>query len=446
MSAPGAGRLQYELVFGLAVVATGLAAGLAGAALTLLLHGVQHLAFGYTENTFLQGVEQASHLRRVLAVGLGGALVGVGWWVHRRLLQRRASGPSISVTRAVADREPRLAVVATTTDALLQIVAVGAGGSIGREGAPRQVGAALGSGLAQVLRLDADSRRVVLAAGAGAGLAAVYNVPLGGAVFALEVLLGTVAPRPCLAALVTSGLATLTAWPVLGSHATYSFPSGSSTVRAVLVATALAPVIGVLAAPVAHAFRLLTTRARTSAPGGWRAAVAIPLTFTALGALAIPFPELLGNGKGLAQLDLGGPMTIALAAELTVLKPLATAACLRSGAIGGLLTPSFATGATFGLLLAQLWTTVASSSSAVSFSLLGAAAVLAVTQRAPVTALVLALEFAHPPLVLLPALALAVAAAVLTQRSLAGRFSRLTRGGTDGGRAGGGRPVQRTVT
>lgn len=172
----------------------------------------------------------------------------------------------------------------------------------------------------------------------------------------------------------------------------------------------------------------------------------IAVTFTALGAVGIPFPELLGNGRGLAQLDLGAPTTLALAAELTVLKPLATAACLRCGAIGGLLTPSFATGATFGLLLAQLWTTAASPSTAVSFSLLGAAAVLAVTQRAPVTALVLAVEFAHPPLVLLPALALAVAAAALTHRS-AGRLRfPLTRDRARGDRhARSGQPMQRTA-
>ena len=87
-------------------------------------------------------------------------------------------------------------------------------------------------------------------------------------------------------------------------------------------------------------------------------------------------------------------------------------------AIGGLLTPSFATGATFGLVLAQLWTAVFVPGPVVAFSLLGAAAVLAVTQRAPATALVLAIEFAHPPPALWPALAVAVVGSVLTSRGV----------------------------
>ena len=409
-------RLTSELPFALAVILTGVVAGVGGTLLTLLLHAVQHVAFGYTENHFLQGVQQAGPLRRVVAVGVGGAIAGFGWWAHRSYLRRRAPETNISVTHALTVAEPRLPVAATTIDAVLQIVAVGAGGSMGREGAPRQVGAALGTALSRALHLDLSSRRILLAAGAGAGLAAVYNVPLGGAAFTLEVLLRTLSPRALLTALVTSGVAAVTAWPVLGTQPTYALPRPATTAGALLVVTVIAPLLGALAAPLGSAFRLLMTYARASAPSGWRAAVAIPLTFTALGAAAIALPELLGNGKGLAQLDLIGPATLGSVAALTLLKPLATAACLRSGAIGGLLTPAFATGATFGVLLAKLGATIWAPSMTVNFSLVGAAAVLAVAQRAPVTAVVLTVEFAHPPLTILPALVLAVAAALLSIR------------------------------
>jgi len=177
-----------------AVLLAGVAAGLAGIVLTLLLHAVQHLAFGYTENSFLIGVAQASPQRRVIAAGAGGVVVGLGWWLHRRHLSRGGGGRSISVTHALAEPVPALPLLDTSIDAVLQLVAVGVGASLGREGAPRQVGAALAGGIAARFGLAADRRRVLLAAGAGAGLAAVYNVPLGGAAFTLEVLLGTLSP------------------------------------------------------------------------------------------------------------------------------------------------------------------------------------------------------------------------------------------------------------
>jgi len=117
-------------------VLTGVAAGAGGAALTLLLHGVQRLAYGYTDDTFLAGVERASGVRRVVALTVGGALSGVGWWALRR-----CSSANTSVAAAVADPRHALPVTVTAADAVLQIVAVGCA-SLGREGAPRKLGAA----------------------------------------------------------------------------------------------------------------------------------------------------------------------------------------------------------------------------------------------------------------------------------------------------------------
>ncbi|MGN6607367.1 MAG: chloride channel protein [Jatrophihabitans sp.] len=369
---------------------------------------MQHLAFGYTENTFLTGVEQASSARRVLAVGTGGLIAGLGWW----WLHRRSSTASVSVTHALATPDPRLGVAATVSDALLQIVAVGSGASLGREGAPRQVGASLAGEIARRCRLTVDQRRILLAAGAGAGLAAVYNVPLGGAVFSLEILLTRHRLRALLPTVVAALIATVVAWPFLGTATTYHLPT-----VAISAATFVAGlIVGVLAAPVGMLFRAGMTRARTHAPSGWRAAVAIPSVFSALGAVAIVYPQLLGNGKNMAELAFAGVLTAGLAAILSGLKPVATGACLRSGAIGGLLTPSFATGAAFGALLSYLQP--AHRASATEWSLLGAAAVLAVAQRAPWTAIVLALEFTGvSPWMALP-IACAVGAAKLSERTL----------------------------
>ncbi|WP_198412628.1 chloride channel protein [Nocardioides mangrovicus] len=388
----------------LATLAVGVVSGVVGIVLVLVLHLVQHTAFGYTENDFLYGVLHASPLRRVLAPTLGGVLVGLGWWWQRR----RWSTDDVSVTRALRDTEHRMPIRPTVVDALLQVVAVGVGASLGREGAPRQAAAAVAGWLGERLRLTTCQRRTLLACGAGAGLAAVYNVPLAGAVFTLETLLVSLALRDVAAAVVTSAVATLVTWPVLGNHPTYQVgPIGFSW--SVLV---WAVPMGVAAGALGVGFERLMTLARTHRATGRATLVATPLAFATVGAAAVAFPQLPGNGKGPAELAFVGGLGLLLAAVLVLLKPLATAVCLAGGAIGGLLTPALATGALAGLVGGRLWQQLWPGVPLGAFAIVGAAAVLAATQRAPLTALVITWELVRTGYALLPALVVAVALAL----------------------------------
>ena len=395
--------------FLLVAVATGVAAGVGGVLLTLLLHLVQHLAFGYTEDTFLVGVQRASGLRRVTAMALGGALVGTGWWALRRW-----APPVLPIDRAVADPAVSLPVRASAADAGLQILAVGCGASLGREGAPRLVGAAAAGWLAGRAGLDADARRTLVACGAGAGLAAVYNVPISGALFALEALLVSFAARQAVPALVSAAVAAGVALPVLSGRPTYQLP-------ALLLSPSLlvwSLLIGPVAAAVAAGLVTGAARARSLSPSGWRLPIGTTLVFAAVGALSIRFPQLLGNGKGAAQLAFDGFVGLALAAALVVLKPLVTVACLASGATGGLLTPAFATGALLGALTGGAWSLLWPGTPLVAFALVAATAVLSISLRAPFCAITLALELTHTGLALAIPLVLAVGGALLTARLL----------------------------
>ena len=399
--------LAGVLAFAAAVVLTGVAAGAGGAGLTLLLHGVQRLAYGYTDDTFLAGVEHASGVRRVVALTVGGALSGVGWWALRR-----CSPANTSVAAAVADPRHALPVPVTTADAVLQIVAVGFGASLGREGAPRKLGAAAAGWLARRAGVGPERQRTLLACGAGAGLAAVYNVPLGGALFTLEVLLASAALRQVIPAVLTAAVATAVAWPVVTNRPTYLVaPLHQSP--AILVCSVL---LGPLAGAVGVGFVALTSPSRT--PAGWRLPVAVTAVFAGLGALAVAYPQLLGNGKGPAQLAFVGALGVPTIGVLLVLKPLATAACLRSGAAGGLLTPAVATGALLGALTGRVWTLLWPGSPTAAFAVVAAAAVLAATQRAPLTAIVLTIEFTHVGTALLVPMMLAVGGATLTAHLL----------------------------
>ena len=150
----------------------GVAAGVGGAALIELLRAVQHLAWSYETGHFLEGAERSSDARRVLVLAGGGVIAGVG----AIGLARLGGG---DVPEALWLRAGRLPLLGSFARAVESIVIVGLGASLGREAAPQQVGAAVASWLSDWAHLPVWQRRLLVASGAGAGMAAVYNVPAG---------------------------------------------------------------------------------------------------------------------------------------------------------------------------------------------------------------------------------------------------------------------------
>ncbi|PWJ53547.1 H+/Cl- antiporter ClcA [Quadrisphaera granulorum] len=410
------GRVPLPLRWAAAVAATGVVAGLAGAALMGVLRLVQHLAYGLFDHGFGAAVVAADPARRVAAMAAGGLAVGLGWWA----LQRWTSPVREAEDVVGGPLGGRMRLRSTAADAVLQVVAVGAGASLGREGAPRQVGAAAGGWLAARCGLEAQAQRVLLACGAGAGLAAVYDVPLGGALFTLEVLLTTLAPVAVLSAVATSVIAAMVAWPFVGMGHVFTVSHLTSPTASLVVA---AVVVGPLAAGVGLAFRALAGWARRLAPRGWRLPVATTLAFAVVGLVAVPLPQVLGNGRAPAELAFVGQLGLVTAVLLLVARPLATALCLGSGARGGLLTPAVALGALLGLLGAAAWSQLWPGAPASALAVVGAAAVLSVTQRAPLTATVLLLEFTGSATTLLVPVLAAVTTATATARLVGSRPS-----------------------
>jgi H+/Cl- antiporter ClcA len=405
---------SYGFRFWALVVLVGVGAGAGGAALMELLKLVQHLAWSYHSGgsveaaTFLEAVERTSSARRVLVLLIGGVVAGGG-----TLLLARGAGTA-DVSEALWLRGARLPFAASLARAAHSIVIVGLGASLGREAAPQQAGAAVASTLSEWARLPEWQRRLLVACGAGAGMAAVYNVPLGGALFALEVLLGTLTLPLVLPALATALIATAVSWTVLPTRATYEIPnygvSGSQIVWAVIV--------GPLAGLAAVGYIRLIAAAHALRPSGWMRLAAPVVVFTALGAVAIAYPQLLGNGKNVVQLALVAKLSVALLAVLLVLKPIATAACLGSGAPGGLFTPTLAYGVLLGGLLGQGWSQIWPGAPLGSYAIIGGAAVLGAAMQGPLAAVVLLLELTHRADALMVPILLAVVEATVLARVL----------------------------
>ncbi len=407
---PGRGILAgYSLRFWGFVVAIGVATGLAAAGFIALLNWIERLAWRRPASQFLAAVTAASAPRDLLVLFAAGAIAGAGGLLVRRL---RGSGGG-EISEALWLRGGRLELPASLVRGALSIVTVGLGASLGREAAPQLTGAAFASELCERSRaISPSQRRLLVAAGAGAGMAAVYNVPLGGALFALEVLLGSLALPLVLPALLTSLLATAVAWIVIPTHATYVVPVYGVAARQIVWAALIGPLAGLTAVLWVR----LVAVANRSRPTRRTLRVLAPIViFSALGALAIQYPQLLGNGKELAQLAFVGQLSVGLLAVLLVLKPLVTAACLGSGAPGGLFTPTLVLGVLFGALLGHAWGVVWPGSPIGSYALIGGAAILAAAMQGPLSATVLMLELTHSngsltvPLLLAAGLATVVA-------------------------------------
>ena len=405
---PGKGIVaSYGPRFWMLVALVGAGAGLGGAALMELLRAVQHLAWSYSSGNFLDAVQHSSDERRVIVLVLGGAVAGGG-----ALLLARTS--AVDVSEGLWLHDARLPLLASLGRAVHSIVIVALGASLGREAAPQQAGAAIASKLSIWAQLPDWQRRLLVACGAGAGMAAVYNVPLGGALFALEVLLGTLTLPLVLPALLSAVIATAVAWLAVPSQPTYTIPaygvSGSEIVWAILV--------GPIAGLAAVAYIRLIARAHTMRPRGWLRLAAPIAVFAALGLLAIAYPQLLGNGKNVIQLALVAQLSVALLAVLLILKPIVTAACLGSGAPGGLFTPTLAFGVLLGGLLGRGWSELWPGSPLGSYAIIGGAAVLGACMQGPLAAIVLLIELTHHADALIVPVLLAVVEATVLARVL----------------------------
>jgi H+/Cl- antiporter ClcA len=413
-------------VLAIVTVITGLTAGVGGMLLGLLLHLVQHLAYGYSlgalhsDESFLQGVMGSSPLRRFVALSVCGIVAGL-WWPLRRF-----GNPLVPISDAV-NKAKLMPALSTVLHDLLQIVTVGLGSPLGREVAPREIGALSASFLSRRAGLTAEESRIMIACGAGAGLAAVYNVPLGGALFTLEVLLGTLRLSAVIPAIATSAIAAYVAWIGLGDQTLYRLPPLSINRSLITWSIVAGPFFGLAARWFVNAVQ----SARARAPRDWRLPVWCIVFFPLLGLIAIPFPQILGNGKGLALLGFDSSLTIRVAATLLLLKTFATIGALRAGAHGGVLTPSVAIGASFATLMGGIWNWIWPGSAPGAFAVIGSTAFLASSMRMPLTAIALMMEFTRVDHDFLIPMAFAVAGAISAFHLIPKRAADSTPAGRD---------------
>ncbi len=401
-------RDQHLRLLMLAAI-VGVAAGVGAVGVREGIALVEHVFWGSTD---LLTAAPSHHFWRIMLMpALGGILVGPIVWIF----SRDASGHGVpEVMESLLMRggriRGRVALVKGTAAALT----LGSGGSAGREGPMIQVGASLGSVVGQFVGLSEDGMRTLVAAGAGGGLAAAFNAPIAGSLFALEVVLGDFAISSFTPVVMAGVAATVVVRAVFGTAGEFAIPQYTIMSHWEYIPYAI---LGLVAGFVAVAFTLFLYGQERA----WEKLHAPPWFKPAIGGLVVGtigifFPQILGTGHSAMDAMLHpGHFTVGLLIALVFLKIIATSLTLGSGGSGGVFVPSLfvgaALGGTIGTAVAH-WAPFIHGSPA-AYALVGMGAVVAATSHAPLTGIVIMLELTGDYRITLPVMLACIISSVV---------------------------------
>jgi chloride channel protein, CIC family len=382
-------------------------------------------ASGFVGATFRLALEAADQYRNALIVwahdyGFGGLLlvisgcaaaVGAAAWLVRRF-SPYASGSGIPHVEATLNEElPPAPPGLIPVKFFGGLLAIGAGLALGREGPSVQMGAAIAHAVGKLFGQSWPDCRVLLAAGAGAGLATAFNAPIAGAVFVLEELLRRFETRVAIAALGASAAAIAVARLLLGHAPDFDVaPLAYVGVQTWPLLVALGTVAG-FAATLYNAV-LLRTLAEADRLGRWPAEFRAGAIGAAVGALAWFVPELVGGGDDITQRTLAG-RTILTALPLVFLLRFGLGAMSYAAATpGGLFAPLLVLGAQLGLFCGALYRLILPEMNLdpTAFAVVGMAAFFTGVVQAPITGIILVIEMTASFTMLLPMIAACFAA------------------------------------
>lgn len=418
-------RALYFLLFVLA----GILGGLVAAGVRWASTGLQTIFFRHG-GAFLEAAASVPWYWRLAAPAAGALAAGA--LIHYVLRTPEGSGVA-EIMEAVALKQREIPFRRSLLKSISSLLLMNSGGSVGREGPTAAVSAAITTRISAVLQLTPARRNILIGCGVAAGMAAVYNAPLGAALFVMEIVIANFAMDVFGPLVVSAVTATLVSRALFGAGPLYSVPELMPGSLSEYLALAL---LGLPCALMGNFFTTFLQRA-----SDWmrtlpvHPVVKLGAGGLAVGGLAVTLPEILGNGYGAVSGVLNNSYGLRILALVCVAKMLATVFSLGSGGLGGIMTPTLLVGAAFGGLAGGLVQSVAPDlvSSPGAWALVGMAGVLAATTHAPIMATFLTFELCQEYAMILP-IGVAAGASALMARRLKGASiytERLARRGVD---------------
>lgn len=390
------------------MVVAAIVGGVTGLVAVVFLELIDLVEWLIVDQLFGAALDGAPSWLIFLAPALGGLLVAP---IVMRWVPEARGGGVPDVIIAVETRRSRIRPRVAIGKAIASALTIGSGGSGGTEGPIVQIGSTFGSTVGQMLRLSEENTRLLLASGAAAGVAAIFNAPIAGVFFALEVILRQFSTRNFSVVVLASVVGTVTAVAFRGDSPVLLVPPYQLTHPAEILLCAL---LGGLAAVAAIAF----TRALYLAEElGRRQRRIPPLLMPAAGGILVGLIGLwhtgaLGIGDQVTDAALVGGLSVQTMLLLLVLKMVSTVITLSSGGSSGVFRPSLMMGAmlggAFGLAMDAVFPADLSPSGA--YATVGMAAMFAGAARAPITSILIIFEMTRDYGLMLPLMTATVAA------------------------------------
>lgn len=417
------------LLLGLSIL-VGVITGLGSVVFIKLIYGIQ--SFFYSD--MVQTLPFLGKWVYVVVPVIGGLLVG-----PLILCAQEAKGHGVpEVMQALILRGGRIRARVAAAKICASALCIGTGGSAGREGPIIQVGAAFGSSVGQILKLSDERVRNLVACGAAAGIAATFNAPIAGVVFAIEVLMCNIQVRAFGNVVISAVSASIVSRTFLDHGSAFAVPAYSMESAFELglyfILGLVAALIGILfirmlnfaenvfdnwkfpqlfKPAVGAAFLGLLGFAYMQLPG-----LVDPNAAGNHGAATLaPVPHMFGSGFPFIEYAIQGKATFWILLLLVFLKPLATSFTLGSGNSGGVFAPSLFTGAMLGGALGHIFSQIFPDMNVQigAYALVGMAALFSATARAPLTAMLIVFEMSNDYDMILPLMVSGITACYVAQ-------------------------------
>jgi CIC family chloride channel protein len=391
-------RSPSENAFLLLIPLVGISVGAAALGIAHLIGFVQEQLWGSGEDLLGAAMRVPWTLRVFIPAG-GGLVLGLLGWI----LRVRMRGHGIAgVIQALALKGGVISLRKEYPRTAAGVLTVATGGSLGREGPMVEFGAALSSWLGRRFRLETPHLRILVCSAAGAGLAAAYNAPIGGTIFAMEILIGNFAMEVFGPAVIAAVLSTLVFRSAMGDLTRFVIPTYE-----LVSPWELTFYLGL--GLLAGVFSAGAIRAMGAFEGGFhRLPIPSPLKpavgFALVGAIGCWLPNVYGNGYETVNLALREELPLRLLLILPVAKLVATAVTRGSGGTGGIFTPTLMMGSllggAFGTFIHNWFP--ASTAGPGAYALVGMGAVVAGTTHAPIMAIMMIFEQTNSYQIILP--------------------------------------------
>ena len=419
-----------QLILVVLAVGVGALAGLGTVALRQGITLVQSASFGTRSEGLIAYASQLPWWHILSVTTFGGLAVGI--FIHVAIPGRRPQGVA-RVIEASALRGGRMSLRAGIGAAVASAASIGFGASVGREGPAVHLGATLGAWVAEKLHLTRSLSRALLGCGAAAAVAASFNAPIAGALFAHEVVVGHFAFSAFAPIVIASVTGTIVSRVVFGDFPAFELQEQS--LASFLEFPAVVG-LGVLSGIMAIMFMRATMATEDAAqklPGPAWARPAFGGFI--VGLVAIVFPQVLGVGYEATDMALKEMFPLALLIALVVVKILTTAVSIGTGFGGGVFTPSLMIGAmlggAYGVVVTSIFPEL--SSGAGAYTIIGMGAVAAAVLGAPISTTLIVFELTDDyPLTIGVMLAVVISSIITQQFQGKSFFSwQLERAGLD---------------